>query len=145
MSDYDQSPNYRRGLNLVKEMLGDRFLAGLTASAESGAFAADCASIAIESAFGAVWSRPGLARRDRSLVTLGILIATGKSAELRNHVRAGLNNGLSVEELQEVIIQAFPYCGFPCVAEAIEATIAVLRERGLVDDSTQSAEERGLL
>ena len=145
MSDYDQSPNYRRGLNLVKEMLGDRFLAGLTASAQSGAFAADCASIAIESAFGAVWSRPGLARRDRSLVTLGILIATGKSAELRNHVRAGLNNGLSVEELQEVMIQAFPYCGFPCVAEAIEATIAVLRERGLIDDTTQSAKERGLL
>jgi 4-carboxymuconolactone decarboxylase len=145
MSDYDQSPNYRRGLNLVKEMLGDRFLAGLTASAESGAFAADCASIAIESAFGAVWSRPGLARRDRSLVTLGILIATGKSAELKNHVRAGLNNGLSVEELQEVLIQAFPYCGFPCVAEAIEATTAVLRERGLIDDTTQSAKERGLL
>ncbi|WP_280155462.1 carboxymuconolactone decarboxylase family protein [Piscinibacter sp. XHJ-5] len=145
MSDYDQSPNYQRGLNLVKEMLGDRFLAGLTASAESGAFAADCASIAIESAFGAVWSRPGLARRDRSLVTLGILIASGKSAELRNHVRAGLNNGLGVEELQEVMIQAFPYCGFPCVAEAIEATIAVLRERGLIDDSTQSAKERGLL
>jgi 4-carboxymuconolactone decarboxylase len=145
MSDYDQSPNYRRGLTLVKEMLGERFLAGLTASAASGAFAADCAAIAIESAFGAVWARPGLARRDRSLVTLGILIATGKSAELKNHVRAGLDNGLGVEELQEVMIQAFPYCGFPCVAEAIEATIEVLRERGLVDESARSAKEHGLL
>ena len=77
MSDGNQSPNYRRGLDLVKEMLGDRFLAGLTSAAASGGFAADCAGIAIESAFGAVWSRPGLARRDRSLVTLGILMATG--------------------------------------------------------------------
>src|SRR5207249_2635910 len=118
MSDYDQSPNYRRGLNLVKEMFGERFLAAITDSANSGAFAADCAAIALESAFGAVWSRPGLARRDRSLVTLGILIGTGKPAELKNHVRAALNNGVSVTELQEVLIQSVPYCGFPCVAEA---------------------------
>ena len=113
MSNQEQSANYQRGLKLVQEMFGDAFVAGLSAAAESGGFAADCAALAIESAFGAVWSRPGLARRDRSLVTIGILIGTGKPAELKNHVRAGLNNGLSVTELQEVLIQAVPYCGFP--------------------------------
>ena len=143
--DGGQSPNYQRGVELVREMLGEQFLAGMRAAAGSGAFAADTATIAFESAFGAVWSRPGLDRKQRSLVTLGILIGTGKPSELKNHVRAGLNNGLSVTELQEVLIQAIPYCGFPCVAEAIEATVAVLRERGLVDDATKTAKDRGML
>jgi 4-carboxymuconolactone decarboxylase len=144
-SDLEQSPNYRKGVTLVGEMLGPQFLAGMQAAAGSGAFAADCAAIALESAFGVVWSRPGLDRKQRSLVTLGILIGTGKPSELKNHVRAGLNNGLTVLELQEVLIQAIPYAGFPCVAEAIEATVAVLRERGLVDDKTQTAKDRGML
>ena len=92
-----------------------------------------------------MWSRPGLARRDRSLVTIGILIGTGKPAELKNHVRAGLNNCLSVTELQEALIQAVPYCGFPAVAEAIQATVEVLRERGLVDEHVRTAKDRGML
>ena len=144
-TDSEKSPNYRKGVELVGEMLGPQFQAGILAAASSGAFAADCASIALESAFGAVWSRPGLERKQRSLVTLGILIGTGKTSELKNHVRAGLNNGLTPLELQEVLIQAIPYCGFPCVAEAIEATVAVLRERGLVDGATQTAKDRGML
>ena len=141
----EQSPNHQRGVELVREMFGEPFLAGMRAAAASGGFAADAATIAFESAFGAVWSRPGLDRKQRSLVTLGILIGTGKPNELKNHVRAGLNNGLNVRELQEVLIQAIPYCGFPCVAEAIEATVAVLRERGLVDDSVKTSKDRGLL
>lgn len=145
MNDAVQSTNYEKGVGLVKEMFGERFLAGLQASAASGGFAADAATIAIETAFGAVWSRPGLERKQRSLVTLGILIGAGKPAELKNHVRAGLANGLTVTELQEVLIQAIPYCGFPSVAEAIEATVAVLRERGLVDDGLKTAKDRGML
>ena len=143
--DFESSPNHKKGVQLVREMLGEPFAAGILAAANSGAFAADCANIALESAFGAVWSRPGLERKQRSLVTLGILIGTGKPSELKNHVRAGLNNGLTVTELQEVLIQAIPYCGFPCVAEAIEATVAVLRERGLVDDQVKTAKDRGML
>lgn len=144
-SDFEESPNHRRGVKLVREMFGEEFLAGMQAAAGSGAFAADAAAIALEAAFGAVWSRPGLERKQRSLVTLGILIGTGKSSELKNHVRAGLNNGLTVSELQEVLIQSIPYCGFPCVAEAIQATVEVLRERGLVDDQVKTAKDRGML
>ena len=144
-SDFEQSPHFGKGIALVTEMLGPQFAAGIQAAAGSGAFAADCAAIALETAFGAVWSRPGLERKQRSLVTLGILIGTGKPNELKNHVRAGLNNGLSVTELQEVLIQAIPYCGFPAVAEAIEATVAVLRERGLVDEQVKTAKDRGML
>ena len=144
-SDFERGPNYQRGLALVGEMFGDEFLRGIEAAAGSGGFGADCASIALEYAFGAVWSRPGLDRKHRSLVTMGILIGTGKPGELKNHVRGALNNGVTVRELQEVLIQAIPYCGFPCVAEAIEATVAVLRERGLVGDAVKTAKDRGIL
>lgn len=144
-ADFEQSPHYKKGVQLITDMMGEQFSAAIQASAASGAFAADCASIALQTAFGSVWSRPGLQRKERSLVTLGILIGTGKPSELKNHVRAGLNNGLTVEELQEVLIQSIPYCGFPAVAEAIEATVAVLRERGLVDDQVKTAKDRGML
>ena len=53
--------------------------------------------------------------------------------------------GVTVTELQEVLIQSIPYCGFPCVAEAIQATVEVLRERGLVDDRVKTAKDRGML
>src|SRR4249920_1425716 len=95
-SDFDQSPHHKKGVQLVREILGEPFAAAMQAAADSGGFAADCANIALESAFGAVWSRPGLDRKQRSLVTLGVLIGTGKQNELKNHVRAGLTNGLSV-------------------------------------------------
>jgi len=143
--DEDRSANYHKGVALVGQMLGPQFQSAMEAAAGSGAFGADIAAIALDTAFGAVWSRPGLDRKQRSLVTLGILIGTGKPAELKNHVRAALNNGLTLQELQEVLIQAIPYAGFPCVAEATEATVAVLRERGLVDDRTQTAKDRGML
>ena len=141
----EQSPNYQRGVNRVREMLGEAFLNGMLSAASSGGFAADAATSARESAFGAVWSRPGRERTERSLVTIGILVGMGKPNELKNHVRAALNNGLTVTELQEALIQAIPYCGFPCVAEALEATVAVLRERGLVGDDVKTAKDRGML
>lgn len=144
-SDFEQSPNYKKGVELVRSMLGEQFAQAMQEAAGSGTFASDAAAIALECAFGAVWSRPGLERKQRSLVTMGILIGMGKPAELKNHIRAGLNNGLTVTEIQEVLIQSIPYAGFPCVAEAIEATIAVLRERGLVDDKVKTAKDRGTL
>jgi 4-carboxymuconolactone decarboxylase len=100
--------------------------------------------MAIEFAFGDVWSRPGLERKQRSIVVISTLIALGKPAELKNHVRFGLNNGLTVDELQEILIQAVPYVGFPAIAEATTATIEVLRERGL-DGGVKTAKENKTL
>ncbi|MES2258330.1 MAG: carboxymuconolactone decarboxylase family protein [Pseudomonadota bacterium] len=143
--DFETSPHYRQGLTLVEEMFGEQFRKGMEASANSGGFAADAAAIALESAFGAVWSRPGLERKQRSLVTIGILIGMGKPRELKNHIRAGVQNGLTALEIQEALIQSIPYAGFPALAEAIEATVEVLLELGVIDDSTKTAKDRGLL
>ncbi len=144
-SDLDNSPHYQQGLKLVEDMFGPQFRVGIEGASKSGAFLADTASIALEFAFGAVWSRPGLERKQRSLVTIGILIGMGKPNELKNHIRAGVKNGLTALEIQECLIQAIPYAGFPAVAESIEAVVPVLRELGLIDGGTTTAKDKGLL
>ena len=135
---------YGNGIDLVTRMMGPQFAAGLEASAQSGGFAADLATMAIETAFGSAWARPGMSLRDRSLVVISSLIAQRQFEELKNHVRIGLDNGLTPLELQEVLIQSVPYVGFPAVSSAVLVMIEVLRERGL-DGAVKSAKDHGIL
>ena len=135
---------YRQGLDLVSKMMGEKFAAGLAASATSGGFGADIATMAIETAFGSAWARPGLTLRDRSLIVISSLIAQRQPEELKNHVRIGLDNGLTPHELQEVLIQSIPYVGCPAVSSALLVIVEVLRERGL-DGDIQTAKDRGIL
>jgi 4-carboxymuconolactone decarboxylase len=125
-------------------MLGESFLERLSAIAASDQFGAPNAALALEFAFGEVWAREGLSRQQRSLVTMGLLIGSGRFAELKNHVRAGLRNGLGRTELQEVVLQAAPYCGFPACAEATEVVASVLREAGLLGASPHTGRDSGL-
>ncbi len=79
-----------------------------------------------ETAFGMIWSRPGLALRDRSLVTVAQLAALGKTGELRGHLAGALNVGLSKEELVEVLMQTAVYAGVPAANEALGVAADVL-------------------
>ena len=79
-----------------------------------------------ESAFGMIWSRPGLAIRDRSLVTVAQLAALGRTEELKAHLRGALNVGLSKEELVEVLLQTAVYAGVPAANDALKAAAEVL-------------------
>jgi 4-carboxymuconolactone decarboxylase len=83
-----------------------------------GGFAPELMDIAVESVFGRLWARDGLSRRDRSLVTLGILIALRASDELTSHFQIARNNGLTDDELAEVIYHAAGYAGFPAANAA---------------------------
>ncbi|WP_060887899.1 carboxymuconolactone decarboxylase family protein [Streptomyces caniscabiei] len=78
-----------------------------------GRLGEELADIGLTSVWGALWGREGLAPRDRSLVTLGILIALGAEGELKNHVRIALTNGLTEDEIAEVIYHSGGYAGFP--------------------------------
>ncbi|CAN5710169.1 hypothetical protein BH09ACT8_BH09ACT8_44560 [soil metagenome] len=84
----------------------------------SSGFAGELMDIGLEGIFGRLWTREGLARRDRSLVTLGILIALGAEAELESHFRIAKQNGLTEDELAEVIYHASGYAGFPAANTA---------------------------
>jgi 4-carboxymuconolactone decarboxylase len=76
------------------------------------------ADLALEFVFGKIWSREGLDRKQRSLVTIGALIALRQTAELQNHFRIALTNGLSMAEIEEAIVQMAPYAGFPAAWSA---------------------------
>jgi 4-carboxymuconolactone decarboxylase len=84
--------------------------------------------IGLTSVWGALWAREGLGRRERSLVTLGILIALGAETELRTHVRIAMTNGLSKDEIAEVIYHAAGYAGFPAATAARGAAREALGE-----------------
>jgi 4-carboxymuconolactone decarboxylase len=76
--------------------------------------------VVTENVWGAIWNRPGLARRDRSLLNIGMLVALRANAELAGHVRGGLTNGLTREEITEAVIHASGYCGAPAALSAMK-------------------------
>jgi 4-carboxymuconolactone decarboxylase len=92
----------------------------------SGGFAPELMEIGIENIFGRLWTREGLSRRDRSLVTLGILITLRATEELKVHFRIARQNGLTDEELAEVIYHASGYAGFPAAATAKNIAVEAL-------------------
>ena len=98
-------------------------------SSFGGGFAPELMEIGIEGIFGRLWSREGLSRRDRSLVTLGILIALGAEQELESHFRIAKQNGLTEDELAEVVYHASGYAGFPAANTAKAAAAEGARAR----------------
>jgi 4-carboxymuconolactone decarboxylase len=93
-----------------------------------GGFAPEMMDIGLESVFGSLWARDGISRRDRSLVTLGILIALRASDELEAHFQIARTNGLTDEELAEVIYHATGYAGFPAANTARTAAERAFKE-----------------
>lgn len=83
------------------------------------------ADLALDLVFGKIWSRGGLDRKQRSLVTIAVLIALRQTVELQNHLRIGMANGLAYAEIEEAIVQTAPYAGFPAAWTAAK-TLAAL-------------------
>lgn len=133
-----------RGIKFFEEVLGAERGVHFRAGVEGEGFGAGMAKLAADFPFGSVWTRPGLERKQRSLVVIGVLIALHAKEELKNHFRIGLANGLTAREIEEAIMQAVPYCGFPAGAQAMTCAIEVLREAG-IDTATQTSQEKGLL
>lgn len=134
----------QRGLEVFGELLGEDYRAKLDEGARQRGMMGDVSRLACEFAFAKIWDRPGLDRRQRSLVTIGILIAQRQSRELANHFRIAVNNGLTRRELEEAVLHSLPYVGFPANAVATTVLVEVLRDLGL-DRDTETSEEIGLL
>ncbi len=83
-------------------------------------------------AWGEIWTRPGLARRDRSLIVLAMMTALGRWEELKLHLKGALNNGVTPEEIKEVLLQAAVYAGVPAANTAFHLAAEVLREAGRI-------------
>lgn len=115
------------GLQVFREMLPGVLPDGEVDFGGDG-FAPELMDIGVESVFGRLWARDGLARRERSLVTLGILIALRASDELAAHFKIARTNGLTDDELAEVIYHASGYAGFPAAATARNIAAKALAE-----------------
>ena len=100
-----------QGMTTRREVLGDAHVDRAMAAADS--FTADFQEYITRAAWGAVWSRPGLDRRTRSCITVAMLAAQGSEHELALHIRAALRNGVSVDEIKEILLQVAVYAGVP--------------------------------
>ena len=116
------------GLAVRREVLGAEYVDHSLAQADE--FTMAFQQMTTEFCWGTVWTRPGLDRRDRSLMNLAMLTALHATAELKLHVRGALNNGVSADEIREAILHATVYCGIPAGLEAFWAAHATLIELG---------------
>ena len=117
---------YDDGMEVRREVLGSEHVDRATESTTD--FTRDFQQLITEYAWGSVWTRRGLDRRSRSLITLTALVARGHHEELALHVRAALTNGLTVDEIKETLLQTAIYCGVPAANTAFRIAQDVLEE-----------------
>jgi len=117
---------YDQGMEVRRAVLGDAHVD--RAVAGTVPMTADFQDLITRYAWGDIWSRPGLARRDRSIAVLTALIALGHHEELAMHLRAAIRNGLSHDEITEVILQSAIYCGVPAANTAFRIAKDVFAE-----------------
>ena len=118
--------SYERGMTVRRAVLGDAHVDRTTAAATD--FTREFQELITRYAWGEIWTRPGLDRKTRSCMALTAMIALGHWDEFRIHVRAGFTNGLTQDELKEVILQAAVYCGVPAANHAFKEASAVIAE-----------------
>jgi 4-carboxymuconolactone decarboxylase len=118
--------HFAAGMRTWREVMGDEYVEGVLSSVTE--FNQSFRELVIEFAWGAVWSRPGLDKKSRSLLTLGMLVALNRPAELALHTRAALRNGLTAAEISEALLQSAIYCGVPAALSAFHTCLPILKE-----------------
>ncbi len=121
-----ESETFRKGRELRRQLMGDAFVERTDQTVYTDPIMQRFRDLATETVFGALWTRPGLDRRTRSAVTLTALVALGHWEELALHVRAALRNGLTTDEVKEVLLQTAIYCGVPAANHAFAVAQRVL-------------------
>ena len=117
---------FARGLEVRRAVLGADYVDQSLARADE--FMMAFQKLATEYCWGEIWTRAGLDRKHRSMINLAMLTALNKPHELALHVRAALTNGVSREEIKEILLQATIYCGIPAGLEAFRTAVEVFRE-----------------
>ena len=126
---------FEEGLATRRAVLGAEYVDASLERADD--FMMSFQRVTTEWCWGYTWNRDGLDRRTRSLLTLAMLTALGKPAELKLHVRGALNNGVTVEEIRETLIHATVYCGIPAGLEAFKNAHEVLVAEGAIPADPQ--------
>jgi 4-carboxymuconolactone decarboxylase len=123
---------YARGLATRREVLGADYVERALAGADD--FTRPLQEFVTRHAWGDIWNRPGLGRRERSLVNLALLTALNRPHELSLHVRGALRNGVTIDEIREVLLHAAVYCGVPASMDAFRVARQALDEAAAAQD-----------
>jgi 4-carboxymuconolactone decarboxylase len=122
----DERERYSAGMKARRAVLGDAYVE--KAQATKTPFSEPFQDLITRYAWGEIWTRPGLPRNTRSLLTLAMMVALNRGDEFRMHVRAAANNNVTREEIQEVLLQAAIYCGVPAANAAFHIAQEVFAE-----------------
>ena len=119
---------FEQGLAVRREVLGREYVDQALERADD--FSRPMQELVTEYCWGAVWTRPGIDRRTRSLINLAMITALNRPHELKLHVRGALHNGCTVEEIRETLLQTAIYCGVPAAIDSFRTAGEVLGELG---------------
>jgi 4-carboxymuconolactone decarboxylase len=122
----DERDRYEQGMSVRRVVLGDPHVDKSLANAND--FNREFQDLITRYAWGEIWTRPGLSRHTRSLIVIATLVALNRTEELRMHIRAAFNNGVTRDEVKEVLLQAAIYCGVPAAHSAFQAAEQVFAE-----------------
>jgi 4-carboxymuconolactone decarboxylase len=120
---------FEKGLAIRRAVLGADYVDKSIASADD--FSRPMQELTTEYCWGTIWSRPGLDRKTRSIINLAMLTALNRPHEIKLHVRAALNNGLTKQEISEIFLQTAIYCGVPAAIDSFRIAREVFKEVGL--------------
>ncbi len=121
-----QSSVYKKGLKIRREVLGRKYVNASIKAADD--FNRPFQELVTEYCWGAVWGRPGLSRKTRSLINLAMLTALNRPHEVKLHIKGALNNGVSKDEIREVLLQTAIYCGVPASLDSFRIAREVFAE-----------------
>ena len=121
-----QSDLFKKGLEVRRDVLGGDYVDGSLTRADD--FNAAFQQMTTEVAWGMIWTRPGLDRKTRSMINLTMLAALNRGAEFRLHLRAALTNGVTRDEIKEILLQIGAYCGIPACLEAFRIATEVFKD-----------------
>jgi 4-carboxymuconolactone decarboxylase len=124
----DERKRHKKGMKVRRAVLGDAHVD--RARAQENSFNAPFQDLITRYAWGEIWTRPGLPRKTRSLITIGMMVALNRADELKLHLRAAANNGVTRKEILEVLLQTAIYCGVPAANTAFHIAEEVFAEAG---------------
>ncbi|WP_152401708.1 carboxymuconolactone decarboxylase family protein [Paenibacillus cellulositrophicus] len=124
-----ESNRYDKGIEVLQRMVSEEMLNATVKKVEK--FSPDMAKLIVEFPYGSLYSRPGLDLKQRSLLTIGAMIASGAAAQLDFHIQGALNAGLTPNEIVEAVMHCVSYAGFPKTLDAMFVVMKVFDEQGI--------------
>jgi 4-carboxymuconolactone decarboxylase len=126
MASMDDKKRHKQGMKIRRAVLGDEHVDRAIAATTD--FNRDFQDFITRNAWGDIWARPGIPRHTRSLLTLAMMVALNREEEFRLHVKAAFNNGVTCDQIKEVLLQSAIYCGVPAANSAFHIAAEVFKE-----------------